>query len=125
MAKVFVYGTLKKGYNNNYLLSTSKYLGEYVTKDKFGMDSYVYYPAIFKTDSINKGYIVGELYEVEDHIMPYLDKLEGYPNHFDRQEIIVEDGGGNEEKALVYYYKNKPNNCIENKPDKNGFIEWK
>ena len=39
MEKVFVYGTLKRGYSNNYLLQSSECLGHATTKDRYAMYS--------------------------------------------------------------------------------------
>jgi cation transport regulator ChaC len=41
----------------------------------------------------------GVLYEIDD--ISYLDKYEGYPNHYDRKEMIIECNG-EKIKAWVY-----------------------
>lgn len=75
MNYVFVYGSLKKGYHNNVILSESEYIGSFKTNGKFEMTSFGSFPAIHKgKDEKN---IIGEVYVVNDDILHDLDRLEG------------------------------------------------
>jgi len=90
---VFVYGTLKKGFPNHYWmeLAGGKLIGEAVLNGA-KMFSCKYFPAIILTE----GVVQGEVYTV-DNIAP-LDRLEGYPNLY--QRTLVETSRG---EAWVYH----------------------
>ena len=83
-SKLFVYGTLKKGfYNHHWLPKDSKFLGAgYVTG--FEMRSNGGFPYTFPEMD---GTIFGELYEVSD--LKSCDTLEGYPHHYTRSIVMV------------------------------------
>ena len=85
--KVFVYGTLRKGYNNHYLLKTSRYLCDTTTKgykkDMGGI------PAV---DIRQEGIVEGEVYEIDDETLKKLDLLEGHPTFYERKEVTLENG---------------------------------
>ena len=104
---VFTYGTLKKGFHNHYLLEDSKFIGEAVTKNKYGL-----YPSVcgsfpFALKSKNDIEIIGEVYDVDNYTLARLDALEGYPVLYLKEEIEVVL---NDKiiKALIYF-KNEKN----------------
>ena len=71
---VFVYGTLKKGFGNNRLLSNAKYLGRAKTIDKYRMYSNGGFPVLKLSDD---GAIVsGEIYAVTPAELLNTDALE-------------------------------------------------
>lgn len=78
---VFVYGTLKKDYWNNYLLGGSLYLGRGTTQEDY-MIYYESYPFAVHSSNIKNGLclpIQGELYLVNKPTLDILDELEtGY-----------------------------------------------
>lgn len=88
---VFVYGTLKLGYLNNYLLVDSK--GKFIknsilTSDLgFSMIDVGFYP-ILLSESEEPTKIYGEVWEVEH--LDYLDNLEHYPDYYNRKKIKVD-----------------------------------
>ncbi len=85
--KVFVYGTLKRGYGNNSLLKEAVYLGKAKTIDKWSMVGKGR-PFPYLLEKNFKGYnIEGEVYAVDDKELNLLDRLEGVPTHY-RKEII-------------------------------------
>ena len=88
--KVFVYGTLKKGYGNHRLLESSINLGPYTTKKKYTLLHLGGFPGLIKEPL---SHIRGELYEVDDVVLKRLDWLEGHPDFYCREEIeTFEDG---------------------------------
>lgn len=100
MRKVFVYGTLRVGQGNyRHLLKDKKganYLGE-STITGYKMVSLGGFPAIYHTG--NKDDIIkGDVFEVDDEVNTNLDRLEGYPNWYDKVEVETEDYGN----AFVY-----------------------
>lgn len=97
MTKVFVYGSLKEGYGNHRLLSTSEKVAEYVTPPIYTLHDLGAFPAVtLKGDTP----ITGEIYEVNDEVFKRLDMLEGYPHFYDRVEIDTPHGD-----AWMYYLK--------------------
>jgi gamma-glutamylaminecyclotransferase len=93
MHKVFVYGTLKKGWGNNRLMveGNAKFLGPAVTMDSFklyGMGVPFMRPG---GDDV----VAGEVYEVDDATLARLDRLEGHS--------ITGDGMYNRELIPVRY----------------------
>lgn len=99
MPKIFVYGSLKKGFHNSELLEDCVFLGEFKTKDYFRMLDLGSYPAVYFDESGFR--VTGELYEIEDDMLRQVDYLEGYPKFYNRIEIELYDS---EEKAFIYYF---------------------
>lgn len=97
MNKIFVYGTLKRGYHNHYLLDGKKGKDAYA----YGMEMYEGpgFPFVKEGDGI----IMGELYEVDSNTLDKLDRLEGHPYFYRRKlkEVICE---GKKQKAYIYIY---------------------
>lgn len=84
--KVFVYGTLRKGLSWNHLLSTSKFLGEAKTKNKYALYAETI-PYVIEDKEVSQ--IAGEVYEVDNETLQKLDQLEGHPNWYRRKEIEI------------------------------------
>lgn len=95
--RVFVYGTLRSGQGNHRLLAGSSSSGLVRTTPEYSMVSCGMFPAIAKEGGTA---ILGEVYEVDAKTLERLDRLEGVPNHYFRDEITIEDGS----KALAYFY---------------------
>lgn len=98
--QVFVYGTLKRGFSNDHVMrkANAVYVGDSVI-DRFDMYSLAAFPAIVPTEKPHLVY--GEVYTVAD-IEP-LDWLEGYPDFYDRMEVMTSYG-----LAWVYYLHAPP-----------------
>jgi gamma-glutamylaminecyclotransferase len=80
--KVFVYGSLKKGFYNHGLLSESTFIDNAMTLPKYTMYDLGGYPAIVEMGDTP---IFGEVYEVNDIVR--LDRLEGHPKWYRREQI--------------------------------------
>lgn len=103
---VAVYGTLRQGQRNNWLLKDSKFLGTVTTTGNVLMLDNGWYPYAVLDEGDKP--IVVELYEVDDDTLEALDTLEGYVegsefNHYERSEIELNMGGGRVVKALIYH----------------------
>ncbi len=72
--KVFVYGSLKRGFLYHSFLETSEFLGNahIMGYDLYDLGSY---PAILKSKD-DKSKVYGEVYEVDQETLRRLDKLE-------------------------------------------------
>ncbi|XP_057187078.1 gamma-glutamylaminecyclotransferase C [Triplophysa rosa] len=106
MTRVFVYGTLKKGQPNNCRMEdngTVKLLARAQTVDP--------YPLVIATDDnipfmLNlpgKGQQVrGEIYEVDDNLLKFLDVFESCPELYQRTlvQLEVEEWAGEDEDKL-------------------------
>ncbi len=92
---LFVYGSLKKGFDNHRLLEKStKRLGKATTINKFGMfeDSFGNYPYLI-TKPISK--IDGELYQINrKELLEEIDEFEGAPDYYQRKKIKVKTHHG-------------------------------
>lgn len=93
--KVIVYGTLKRGYFNHRVISMAEgnFIKE-VTVHNVSMYSYGPYPVALLDEPCQ---IKGELFEVKN-IGP-LDRLEGYPDFYDRSQVATTEG----DMAWIYH----------------------
>lgn len=97
MKKVAVYGSLLSGLGNNIILKDSLKLGEEVISIPFKMVSLGAYPGLIPTEDNNN--IKIEIYEVSDELFTNkLDRLEGYPDFYNRMEVNTSFG-----KAWIYF----------------------
>lgn len=113
--KVFVYGTLKKGYRNNVWLTYNG--AKYIKQDsiKGTMYSLGSFPVV---DIKGNGKVVGEVYEIDKECERSLDLLENYPSLYDKTVTTTVDGV----TALVYHMSYKTIMKYDNKEIKTG--EW-
>jgi len=93
---VFVYGTLRRGGWNHYMLARQSYLGRHLTEPRYTMFRLGHFPAVVARGETP---IEGELYRVDGDGLALLDELECYPNVFSRQVIDTPAGG-----AWMYVY---------------------
>lgn len=91
--KVFVFGTLKRGYSNHHVLGPhAKLVGEAETTSCYRMFS-VGFPVIIEDGD---GYpVAGELYDVPPKQLIWLDQLEGEGRMYHRKvtEVTLKSGG--------------------------------
>lgn len=81
---VAVYGSLKQGFYNHRLLNNAPLVA--VGKvPGFAMYSMGLYPMAVR----KKGSIQVEVYAVDSATFQQLDRLEGYPNFYDRNQVVV------------------------------------
>lgn len=101
---VFVYGSLKKGFENHRRLveNDGKYIGKGITKQStFKMYSVNdFYPALSKGDEK----ISGEVYKINENCLKELDYLESYPRYYNR-DIFLIDCNDQTYGAYIYYIK--------------------
>ncbi len=102
MIKVFVYGTLKRGFPNHRFLSFSKFLGQAISLEKYALVDNGSFPYACKR-GIKKAHILGEIFEINEKILINLDSLEGYPNLYKRKkgEFLLLNGMPCE--AYIYF----------------------
>ncbi len=101
---VFVYGTLKRGFCNHFVMGNSRFIEKVITKNKYLMfiDKFGGFPYIL--DLYNDGLqIKGEMFDVPAERIDFLDEFEGVPDLYHRKEIEVLTSAG-EQKAFAYFY---------------------
>ena len=97
MQLMFIYGSLKRGFNRHNILRDQRYIGVARTTANYAMFGYGGFPALVDQDLAEvsgvtaTNNIFGELYEVDDACMMELDKIEGVDRGlFDRKEISLD-----------------------------------
>lgn len=93
---IFVYGTLRHGGSNHYMLAGSEFLGPHWTAPRFTMFRLGQFPAVVPRGETA---IAGEVYRIDDDVFGLLDELECYPQVFSRQRIDTHAGD-----AWMYLY---------------------
>ena len=83
--RIFVYGSLRRGFGNHSLLHDAKFIGDGWVPG-FTMYSLGAYPMC--TDGV--GAVFAEAYEIDDKILSRLDALEGYPAFYNRKQVMAE-----------------------------------
>ena len=106
---VFVYGTLKRKYRNNILLSNSRFVEEATTKPLYLLYDCGPFPCLIKAPEGKGKAIRGEVFECDDITMVRLDRLEGVPHLYQRGEIELENGT----KAVGYFYQDDVSDFVE------------
>jgi gamma-glutamylcyclotransferase (GGCT)/AIG2-like uncharacterized protein YtfP len=96
---VFVYGTLRRGQHNHYMLGSSSFLGLHVTEPWYAMLDLGTYPGVVGGGQCA---ITGELYRVTPTTLARLDELEDYPQRYDRVVFATEHG-----RAWIYLYRHQ------------------
>ena len=101
MHKIFVYGTLLSGHHNNSILADSELLGsDTITGTLWAVSSFPGFHSIGTSD------IHGEIWNVDNHTLETLDRLEGFliqghPNNlYNRVQVTT-----NISKETVWVYE--------------------
>lgn len=98
--RVFVYGTLLRGESNHHWLRRAEFLGRWCTPPRYRLHDLGPYPVLCGGGTQR---IHGELYRVDAWTMAGLDRLEGYPDHYDRKLIPTPRG-----PAWIYFRSEPP-----------------
>lgn len=106
---VAVYGSLKRGFGNHSILSESKHplpLYTGLTEERYCMYSLGSFPAITKTAT---ALIEVEVYSVDKSTLSRLDRLEGHPYFYQREEVKIVTDTGMTVTAWIYFLNDKRN----------------
>lgn len=88
---LFVYGSLKKGFENNHIISKAVYISKAKTKAKYAMfkETKANYPYMIKDSSLG-GEVEGELYEINrQDILDDISAFEGAPDYFELKDLMI------------------------------------
>ncbi len=87
--KIFVYGSLMRGFPNHNIMYDAKFIKTGITKRDFTLYNLGGFPGM-----IDKGNnsVVGEVYEVDQTTLRMLDVLESHPDFYKRTPVILKDG---------------------------------
>jgi len=100
---IFIYGSLKRGCNNNYL-NKLEFVDNCITKNKFRLINGKHFPYLLNKKG--KFNIKGELYKINNEIdLIEIDKFEGHPTYFKRETIEVILNNGKNINCYVYFYQ--------------------
>lgn len=121
---LFVYGTLKKGFQRAKYLNDQKYLGTAKTKGIYGLYYISGFPCLVQNYKDENGIsatdsVLGEIYEVNDDCLTFIDKVESVEtNLFQRLFVELESytlvnlpadpnvfESLNSNKAMGYFYQ--------------------
>ena len=117
---VAVYGTLKKGFGNHFLLEGSKFLGTATSEDRFCLGEYVFPAVVPSPDGVA---IEVEIYEVDDRVLKRLDALEGYPDFYNRG-LFGFNLEGKPCRAYLYFLVEKRKPFVWKKFKADGPFTW-
>lgn len=99
MNYLFAYGSLMKGQSASHILESSKYIGKYLLPD-YAMFDIGEFPGIVPCKGEN---VIGEVYEIQDDLIPYIDEYERVGELYTRKTLIVSSINKNI-SAMVYEY---------------------
>ena len=103
MAKItlFVYGTLKRGCQQNHLLAGQEFVDEAHTPSYYRLFYTGAYPCLVE-DRLQGVAVHGELWRVDHATLTQLDSYEDVPRTFIRQEIEI---AGRSAPVFAYFYQ--------------------
>ena len=101
MNRVAVYGTLKSGYNNNHLLQSADLVGTGKLKDRYPLEVKGL-PYLYAEKGVGE-FVDVEVYDVNDELLARLDQLEGHPNWYKRERVLVDMDDWSQSTAWVYF----------------------
>lgn len=128
VTKVFVYGTLKQGYSNNYLLNQAVFAGKATSLSPFYMvGKGMSFPYVlgkgyeFPNTKAQAHFIKGEMYTVTDAVLARLDALEGCPSHYKRDTAWFKSSETGVMEECYIYVKTS---VTEDDLSKEMLVEW-
>ena len=88
---IFVYGTLREGERNHWLLKDTNFKGTYETEPEYELRNFGPFPGMMPWGDTS---VQGEVYEVSDDLLEDLDYHEGHPSFYNRTKIKLKDYSG-------------------------------
>lgn len=137
---IFVYGTLKRGYGNNRVMTMNGGQAEFVsvarTSDKYLLaDHGIPFMTRVPIEAPAKiaacaGFVRGEVWRVDDQALANCDRLEGHPDNYRREPLpvrLIDDNGnlrGFQRVGGYFYQRLNLVHADLLRPDRDGVVEW-
>lgn len=127
MHRVFVYGTLKRGFRNHRFLESANYLGEAYTIAEYRMLDGRF--PVLRDAGPDLKPVGGEVYDVDNHTLSKLDDLESVESGmYERTETDIVFSDGRASQAFIYIgcadYWDKEERVAYRATDKLGHLNW-
>ena len=103
--KLFVYGSLKRGFSNHHFLAGQEFLGEARTVPRFRMFDCGGFPGVVDAGSDGAYQIQGELWQIDSACLRRIDWLEEIDTGVCTMIECEVDAGQGPEPAHLYLYK--------------------
>lgn len=101
---LFAYGSMKKGFDAEELLSGCEMLAACITVKKMKLFPNIDYLYPYLFDEVGDFHISGELYEVDEKTFKEIDEYEGVDaQHYIKGNIVVIMPDGQEKTAVTYF----------------------
>ncbi|QVL30640.1 gamma-glutamylcyclotransferase [Telmatocola sphagniphila] len=85
---LFVYGTLKRGLQNQHFLDEQKFVAEVKTLPHYRIYHFGWHPGMIEVSA--QGLAVrGEIYEVDEQALSKMDEYEEVPTFFIRKPVLI------------------------------------
>lgn len=101
--RLFVYGSLKRGYALHDYLSAQKFLGTAVTKPLYRLYDCGSYPGMVHV-AANGLAVTGEVYQISDRVRTVLDEVEGVNEGLYECQPVLLDEPFHSVEVLAYFY---------------------
>jgi gamma-glutamylaminecyclotransferase len=108
--RVFVYGTLLRGFANHSYLQNASFLGPAMTVDRYALYADII-PFVIRHEAVSR--IIGEVYEIDESTLEDLDRLEQHPSWYQRDQVMVELSGGERLQSWLYFYPRPAGRLVE------------
>ena len=130
MRRVFVYGTLKRGFRNHRFLEAAAYVGEAYTVKAYRMLDGRF--PVLRDAGPHPQPVAGEVYDVDDGTLAKLDELEDVASRmYDRREIdvvLLKRPNDEASTAFIYIgcgeYWDKKDQVPYLATDERGLLNW-
>lgn len=130
--KLFVYGTLKRGFHNHRILKDCRYLSTAITKPAFDMFAGAF-PVVMEGNSPDARRVYGEIYQITPEVIEECDALEGEGEMYHRRICVVEARSDKlDHQAFIYIgdpgfwserdFRHTSKDYIRTR---DGYLEWR
>lgn len=102
LRRLFVYGTLKRGYCRHGALAKGRFLGTARTAEAYRLVNLGSYPGLVPAEE-NGVTIEGEIWEVDLTMLQVLDDIEGVDEGlYARRPVVLQQSEGGEVETYIY-----------------------
>lgn len=111
MQNIFVYGTLKRGYEFAQALENQEFLTEARTKAQYWMFSLGTYPGLVDAEEMPGDEIAGEVYRVDPKCRRLLDEIECVDSGMYELREVQLDGVPDLAPVFAYFFRGPVAGC--------------